>query len=319
MEAAAQLTRALDQIATLPATPALRRAQIKLQIAVMSTLWLVKGPAAWETIWAAEQARLLIEQSKRFEEPLEDPLLLFAFLYGYWTTSFVAFNGYAMRECAAQFMALAEKQGATAPLVIGHRLIGTNLLYAGDFAQSRAYLDQSIALFESSRTSTTGGGIWHRRCGGSLVRSVVGLVGAWPSRGRARRRRAGAQRCAQDRASPRQALTSMFALHYASLTHIACGNYATAEAQYDELIALAHEKSVPLYGALGTSWQGSVLALLGKASDAVHQITSGVSAMRSTGIKAQLPFYLSFLASAYAQLGQLDDAWRCMDEAMSTD
>ena len=40
--------------------------------------------------------------------------------------------------------------------------------------------------------------------------------------------------------------------------------------------------------------------------------------MRSTGIKAQLPFYLSFLASAYAQLGQLDDAWRCMDEAMST-
>jgi len=110
----------------------------------------------------------------------------------------------------------------------------------------------------------------------------------------------------------------MFALHYASLAHTACGNYATAEAQYDELIALAHEKSVPLYGALGTSGQGSVLALLGKASDAVHKITSGVSAMRSTGIKAQLPFYLSFLARAYAQLGQLDDAWRCMDEAMST-
>ena len=40
VEAAAQLTRALDQIATLPATPALRRAQIKLQIAVMSTLVL---------------------------------------------------------------------------------------------------------------------------------------------------------------------------------------------------------------------------------------------------------------------------------------
>ena len=32
VEAAEQLTRALDQIATLPATPALRREQIKLQV-----------------------------------------------------------------------------------------------------------------------------------------------------------------------------------------------------------------------------------------------------------------------------------------------
>ena len=39
--------------------------------------------------------------------------------------------------------------------------------------------------------------------------------------------------------------------------------------------------------------------------------------MRSTGIKAQLPFYLSFLASAHAHLGQLDDAWRCIDEAIA--
>ena len=126
VEAAAQLTRALDQIATLPPTPALRRAQIKLQIAVMSTLGLVKGSAALETIVAAEQARLLIEQAKELGEPLEDPLLLFAVLYGYWVASFVAFNGYATRERAAQFMALAEKQGATAPLMIAHRLMGMN-------------------------------------------------------------------------------------------------------------------------------------------------------------------------------------------------
>ena len=32
-----------------------------------------------------------------------------------------------MRELAAQFLALAEKQGATVPLMIGHRLMGTVL------------------------------------------------------------------------------------------------------------------------------------------------------------------------------------------------
>ena len=43
VEAAAQLTRALAQIATLPATPALRREQIKLQVALMNPLMHVKG------------------------------------------------------------------------------------------------------------------------------------------------------------------------------------------------------------------------------------------------------------------------------------
>jgi class 3 adenylate cyclase/predicted ATPase len=312
VEAAAQLTRALDQIASLPATPALRHAQIKLQIAVTSTLWLLKGPAAWETISAAEQARRFIQQAKELEEPLEDPLL-FAFLYGYWTTSFVAFNGDAVREHAAQFMALAEKQGATAPLMMGHRLMGASLLYAGDFVQGRAYLDQSIALFNPLERRPLGVGFGTDAAVAALsVRSLALWALGHPAAALA-----DAEQALDDARKIGQALTSMFALLYASLTHTACGNYATAEAQYDELIATAHEKGVPLYGALGTSGQGSVFALAGKASDAVRKITSGISAMRSTGINVQLPSYLSALASAYAQLGQLDDAWRCMDEATS--
>ena len=49
VEAAAQLTRALEQIATLPGTPALRREQIKLQVALITPLIHVKGYAAAET------------------------------------------------------------------------------------------------------------------------------------------------------------------------------------------------------------------------------------------------------------------------------
>ena len=42
VEAVEQLTRALDQIATLPATPALRREQIKLQVALITPLCMSK-------------------------------------------------------------------------------------------------------------------------------------------------------------------------------------------------------------------------------------------------------------------------------------
>ena len=91
----------------------------------------VKGYAAPETKAAVERARLLIEQAEALGEPPEDPLLLFSVLYGFWVANYVAFNGDVMRELAAQFLALAEKQGATVPLMIGHRLMGTSLMCYG--------------------------------------------------------------------------------------------------------------------------------------------------------------------------------------------
>src|SRR6185295_4396776 len=93
VEAAEQLTRALAQIAVLPATPALRREQIKLQVTLLAPLIDVKGFAAPETKAAAERARLLIEQAEALGEPPEDPLLLFSVLFGFWVAKFVAFNG----------------------------------------------------------------------------------------------------------------------------------------------------------------------------------------------------------------------------------
>src|SRR6202040_4321221 len=76
IEAIEQLTRPLRQIAALPAAPALRREQIKLQVALITPLMHVKGYAAPEAKAAVEHARLLIEQAQALGEPPEDPLVL---------------------------------------------------------------------------------------------------------------------------------------------------------------------------------------------------------------------------------------------------
>jgi predicted ATPase len=109
----------------------------------------------------------------------------------------------------------------------------------------------------------------------------------------------------------------MYALHHGSLTHIYCGNYVTANAEADELVALADEKGSLFWKTLGMLIQGYLLALTGKASDAVQMLTSGIAAWRSTGSTMWLPLRLSQLASAHADLGQFDDAWRCIGETMS--
>ena len=107
-----------------------------------------KGYAASETKAALDQARLYIERAEALGEPPEDPLLLFSVLYGFWAANYVAFNGDVVRELAAQFLALAEKQRATVPLMVGHRLMGVSLLHTGDFAEGRAHFDQAIALYD---------------------------------------------------------------------------------------------------------------------------------------------------------------------------
>ena len=146
VEAVEQLTRAIGLIAALAPTPALRREEIKLQVALITPLFHLKGYAAPETKAAAERANLLIEQAKALGEPLEDPLLLFSVLYGVWVANYIAFNGAAMRELAAQFLALAEKQGSVVPIVVAHRMMAVSLLCTGDIVEARVHSDQAAAL-----------------------------------------------------------------------------------------------------------------------------------------------------------------------------
>jgi len=134
-EAVEQLTRALGQMAALPSTPTLRGEQIKLQVALINALFHIKGYAAPETKAAAEQARLLIEQAKALGEAPEDPLLWFSVLYGFWVANLVAFNSVVCGDLATQFLSLAEKQGATVPLMVGHQIVGISLLCRGGLRQ----------------------------------------------------------------------------------------------------------------------------------------------------------------------------------------
>ena len=311
VEAVAQLTRALDQMAALPVTPARRREQIKLHVALINPLLHVKGYAAPETKAAVEQARLLIEQAEAAGEPPEDKLLLFSVLFGVWVTNYVAFNGDVMRELAEQFLALAEKQRATGPLITGHGLTGTSLLCTGAIAQGRTHFDRAIPLYDPAE---------HRpfatRFGQDLrvtqlaYRSLALWMLGYPDAALA-----DANDALKDAREINQAATLMFTLLHASFTHTQCGHYAAANAEAAEAVALADEKGALFWKPAGIVQQGCVLALTGQASKAVHMITAGITAWRSTGATLWLPLHMSHLASAYAELGNFDDAWRCIGEA----
>jgi class 3 adenylate cyclase/predicted ATPase len=223
VEGAEQLKRALDQIATLPATPALRREEIKLRVAFANALALT-----------------------------------------------------------------------------------------GDFVAGKEHYDRALAIYDPAehRPIATRSG---RDVGVTLLsfRSACLWLLGYPA---ASRNDSG--HAVKNARETGQATTLMYALYFAGESHISCGNYAAANAQVDELIALADERGAPYWKAVGTAMRGWLFAVTGKASDAVWAITSGITSLRSTGATLYEPRHLSFLAMAYAELAQLDDARRCIDDAI---
>jgi predicted ATPase len=310
VEAAEQLTRALGQIATLPSTPALRREQIKLQVGLITPLFHVKGPAAPETKAAEEQARLLIEQAEALGEPPEDPLLLFSVLYGFWAANYVTFNGDVLCNLAVQFLALAEKQRATVPLMIGHRLMGTSLMLTGDIAKGLAHLDQAIALYDPAehRQLAMRFGIDSGVAALAYRSWVLWLLG-YPEAALG-----GADHALRDAREIGQAATLVWVLSFVAILHTLCGNLAAAAERAHELVALAEEKGSFVYWkAMGMASQVSVLALTGRASEAIEKIT----AWRTTGSTFWMPLYMPHLARAHGELGQFEEAWRCIGKAIT--
>jgi class 3 adenylate cyclase/predicted ATPase len=312
VEAVEQLTHALGQIETLPGTPAARREQIRLQVALITPLIHVKGFAAPEAKAAAERARLLIEQAEALGEAPEDPLALFSALYGCWIATWVAFDGDKVRELAAQFLALAEKQGAAISRMIGHRIMGIALLSTGDLAQGRAHLDRAFALYDPTahRPLAARFGV-DSKVSVLSFRSLASWLLGFPEAGLA-----DSEQALSYAREIGQAATLMYALTVTSFIHTYCGDYAAATAQSEEVIALAVDKSALFWKAAGMMRKGSVLALTGSASDAVGMIAAEITTLPSTGALAFIPLWLSSLGSAAAKIGQFDHARRNLSEAL---
>ncbi len=211
------------------------------------------------------------------------------------------------------FLTLAEKQGATVPLMVGHRNMGASLFYAGDIAQSRVHYDRALALYDPAE---------HRPLATRFsadVRVVLLSYRSWALwlLGYPDAALTDSNDALKDARETGQAATQLFALDFITWLHIWRGDYAAAIPLLDEAVALADEKGAPFWKADAMMCQGWLLASTGKAPSAVQMITLGIAAWRSTGSTLWIPFYLSHLAGAHAELGLFDDAWRCIGEAMT--
>jgi tetratricopeptide (TPR) repeat protein len=313
VEAVEQFTRALAQMATLQGTPALRREQIKLQLALITPLVHVKRILCTQTKAAVDRARVLLEQADALGETPDDPLQLFAVLYGAFVANIMAFDADASRDIAAQVLELAEKQSASFPRVLGHNHLGGSLMQRGYIAEAKPHFDQAIALYDPVAHRPLAARFGEDQTVPTLaMRSRVLWLLGYPDA--ALRDTDDAIKNARETG---QAASLMFALGWTAIPLILRRDYSRATALAQELCALADEKDAPPWRANGSLNQGVLFALTEKPSNAIELITAGIMALRPTGVTLGMPWWLLHLAIARADLCQFDDAWRCIGETIS--
>ena len=149
------------------------------------------------------------------------------------------------------------------------------------------------------------------------VRKRVRVIGEFSDRDRIAVRSAHELRSFVENVGLSSPLSLGFALSFAMEARLYSGDYLAAKAFADEAVALGGEKEIVFGKILGDVCQGRVAALTGKCAIATEMINPGLKAWRSTGSTLFGPIWLSSLASSHAELGQFDDAWRCLEEALT--
>jgi class 3 adenylate cyclase len=140
-EAAAQLQKALDQLALLPDTPERQRQELELRSSQGAVLFAVKGNAAPETGQAYARARELWEQLGSPSEFLQIP-------HGQSRYHMNRGELDLAQRLAEDLLRLSRQRNDSAGLVLGHYSSGRNLMLAGRFASSRTHLEAVLALYD---------------------------------------------------------------------------------------------------------------------------------------------------------------------------
>jgi len=142
VEASSHLSKGLELLKTLPDTPERAQQELTLQLAFAAPLMATKGWATPEVARAYSRARELCQRVGETPQ-------LFPALWGQWGFYFIGGELQTARELGEQLLRIAQKVQDPALLVEGHHALWPALFFLGEFALTRAHLEQGIALYDS--------------------------------------------------------------------------------------------------------------------------------------------------------------------------
>jgi class 3 adenylate cyclase/predicted ATPase len=307
-EAIAQLRRGLGLLDSLPDTLERSRLELDLHIPLMAALIGARGHAHPETSAALDRARQLVAATAATGTPLH-----FSVLYCVWVAHNVRGNLKGVLEHAQQFLALAETQPASAPRLVGQRMVGAGLLLTGDFRQARPHLELAASLYRPDE---------HRefafRYGQDIgATALCYLSWALWHNGYPDQAARTADRALLHAREFGHAYTLAVTLFHVAILAIFSRDVRRVERLADENATISKEHGFPLWLAWSNVHLGWAAVHQGQGADCIGRMRRGFVAVTAIGVRLFEPFCLGLVAEGLALAGQVGEGIAELDQAFA--
>jgi predicted ATPase len=305
-EAVAHLTQGLEVLGTLPDTPERAQQELSLQTTLGTALMAAKGQAAPEVGRAYARARELCRQVGETPQ-------LFPVLFGLWRFYQVRAEYQTARELAEQCFSLAQRVQDPTLLLEARFALGASLLFLGEMVPARAYLEQSIALYDPQehRALAFRAGIDLKAWCLSHLAQALWVLG-YPDQ--ALERNHAALTLAQELSHPPSLAAVLF---YVAFIHCYRREAHATQERAEAAMALASAQGFPQWLTGGTILRGWALAMQGRAEEGMAQIGQALAAWRAMGAGIAVSHWLVLLAEAYSKVAQAEEGLRLLAEALA--
>jgi predicted ATPase len=306
-EAASHLSKALELIAAGDGGRARDLLELNIRIDLGGPLIGSKGWSAPELEENYARAWALCERTSATDQ-------VFPVLWGqYVAAGYRAAGGLALsEEKAKRFLELAKQQQDAGLEVVGHRMLGVQLVSRGDFARGRQHLEQAIALYDPAHHQSLAFTYSLNPRVSALV--TLGLTLQYlgfPDRAS----HIGDQGVEEAKQSG-HFNTLGVALHLTGRLRAFQRDGARLRILASQLITLSREQGATdwqLAGEILLAWQN---AREGALEPGLEAISRGVDGLRARKLNVWLPVYLLMQAEVCGKAGRFDEALQLLDETM---
>src|SRR5262245_21200834 len=303
LETLAQLEMALDQIKRLPAGFERDNLELNAQIARIGPTIALQGFAAQAVADVSSRAIELCHA-------LDDDPRVFPALYARWSYLRGAGNVREAGVLAQDYLTLAEKKGARADRMVGHRLLGTSLLDA-ETERARQHLEKAIQLYDAHADRVTAVIYGTDVHVGSLsnlctVDWLLGRIDEALKHGRG----------ALDSAARLQhAHTLGYAVAHVCMLYTLERDVDAVEALAQHALAGATKRELPLWIAVARTFLGWCQLQSGRVAEGIDTLEKQRNFLETAHLSYWLPTYLCWLAEAYTATHAVNEARLCLEQA----
>jgi predicted ATPase len=305
VEAIAQIQKGLSLLPQLLEGEERDRQELALQLALGGALIPVSGYAAETTGGAYARAHCLGQQ-------LGDTPSLVRALWGQFVHHHVRGEMGLSHRAATELLELGERENDSVGCLTGHRAVGDGLLHIGQLAAARMHLEKCVTLSNPMDHRS----LTYLLAENVRVASLSFLSLTLALMGFADQAIARTEQALNEARALSHSTSLAFALATACRVHSALGDIRMVRRLNQELRDLASKQHFAFFGSTARIYHGLILLDEGEFVIGTELLQSGIASFKRTGATWILPLFMGWLATAYEQVGQLDEGLRQLDIAL---